>query len=119
MDNQTTSVKAGQTIFVVMENYRSKMCDEETTLKALCLTKEGAQAIVEQSKKDVIADWADHFDYDPDDEECEINPYVEGYLDDDEDWEVETATPDRYTIARTSDYEYFYDVYIVEKTLEA
>lgn len=114
---ETNKNLVGKTVFVVMEDWRSHVSDEETSIKGVYATKEDAEKCVSSARDNIISEWGDMFDFDSESDDNEFNPYEVGYLDNEEDWSVESASADNYTIARTSDYDYYYSVYIVEQKI--
>ena len=84
-----------KTCFVVIEECRTKGCDETNDCIAVCLTEEGAKAKIKECKEQIHKDWKDVIDQ--------------------EDWE-DDETEHCYELYRF-DYEYFYSVRYKEKVL--
>ena len=85
-----------KTCFVVIEECRTKNCDETNDCIAVCLTEEGAKAKIKECKEQINKDWKELVDLE-------------------DDWE-EDETEGCYELLR-SDYEYFYSVHYKEKVL--
>lgn len=88
-----------KTCFVVIEECRTKNCDDTNDCISVHLSKEGAYAKIEECKEHIKKDWKDVIDFD-------------------DDWEEEDNY-DCYELCRASDYEYYYSVRVKEMTLNS
>lgn len=88
-------------VWVVMENCRTKHSDETTDCLEVFESKESAEAFLVKCKDSICGEWADAF-WEDENGERQLE----------EDWEIEEDRPTHFTLARTTDYEYYYSVWI-------
>lgn len=83
-----------------MENCRTKHSDETTEVLSVHSSRAEAEKVVKINKFNTLSEWKDLME------------------DDEDEWETEIDETDNFTLARVSDYEYYYSVWIMGKTLE-
>ena len=87
-------------VYIVMENCRTKHSDETTEVLSVHSSRAEAEKVVKINKFNPLSEWKDLME------------------DDEDEWETEIDETDNFTLARVSDYEYYYSVWIMGKTLE-
>ena len=100
IDNGNPTDNGPAKVYIVMENCRSKHSDETTEVLSVHTSREKAEEVVKTNKFNILSEWKNLMDGD---EDC---------------WETENDTASNYTLARVCDYEYYYSVWVVEKSLE-